>query len=370
MPENSTQEENRSSIEIEDSFLAPWGLASEELPMHILWSGSVSSIKVSYPDQLELIDSYNLDTDLKEDAETGEFVLEESDLITPGYLSFVFTDPDTHSDAVKNHQIRVRFLDEEGAIIDSFEPTTRIIRPQIRVQDAPERIKLSDEGTPDTIEIDMEYIGFGMAQISIDAQAGGEFVSEGESFHHDLLRAILETEVHKEDLDRWDDPPEEWETEAGYEVPEEEIEQIVEHMRGVAQEDNYLHDEYGAEEVLEVADALEEAESKSKTDSDVAAVIYRFIETALLSSILNVVDRHPTENVSLSSPNTKVKTKARATELEVKIKLKDNLDNVYDPEIVLIEINDNRKESGGVFETEIETNWENHQVDPDEVFSK
>jgi len=370
MPKNPTRDENKPTINIEDSFLAPWGLASEELPMHILWSGSTDSIEVTYPDQLELIDSYNLDTDLGAETETGEIVLEESDLITPGYLSFIFSDPEIYQEPVKEHQIKVRFKDEEQKVIGSFEPKTRIIRPQIRVQNASDRIELTDKSTPDTIEIDMEYIGFGMAQISIDAQAGGEFVSEGESFHHDLLRAILETEVHKEDLDRWDDPPEEWETDTGYEVPEEEIERIVEDMRGVAQEDNYLHDEYGAEEMLEVADALQEAESMSKTDSDVAAVIYRFIETALLSSILNVVDRHPTENVSLSSPNTKVKTKARATELEVKIKLKDNLDNMYDPEIVLVEIADRREESAGIFETEIETNWENHQVDPDEVFSK
>lgn len=38
-----------SDFEIRDFFLAPWGLSSEELPMHILWSGEFERLEIHTP---------------------------------------------------------------------------------------------------------------------------------------------------------------------------------------------------------------------------------------------------------------------------------------------------------------------------------
>jgi len=364
VPSNS---EPNSELGIRDSFLAPWGLATEELPMHVLWSGIAQEITVRVPPELDVVDFYNLSQDSSIDpSESNEIKFSEDDLVTSGYFGMVLADENTYSDPVMDHDIEVIFLDSQDERIYLNE-TTRIIRPEIRVQDAPDEIHLTDENIPDSIEIDMEYIGFGMAQVAVEAEAEGEFVSEGESFLHDLLSAIMETEVHKQDVDEMGEIPDEWGDESDIEVPQEEIEEIVRDMSNLARSEE-LSEQYDSGELMEVADALEEAERMSETDSDVAAVIYRFIETALLSSILNVVDRHPTENVSLENPTTKIRTKARATELEVKIRLRDNLGNEYDPETVLIDLLDERETKAGILETEITTNWENYQVDPDEVF--
>jgi hypothetical protein len=265
------------------------------------------------------------------------------------------------------HNIEVIFSNEDSEQA-TLQKSTHIIRPEIRVQYAPDEVHLTDDNIPDCIEIGMEYIGFGMAQVAVEAEAEGEFVSEGESLLHDLLEAILETEIHKQDVDSLGEVPAEWKDESDVELPQEEIEDIVQDMSDLARSGE-LTEEYDSEELIEVAEVLEEAEEMSESDSGVAAVIYRFIETALLSSILNVVDRHPTENVSLANPTTKIRTKARTTELEVRIRLRDSLENEYEPEIVLIDIHDERESETGVFETEVTTNWENYQVDPDEIFS-
>lgn len=362
----STEDEN-STFRIKDSFLAPWGLATEELPMHLLWEGEIDMIDIRFPQELEIIEAYNFDVESLESVKTDQGLqITPSDLITPGYLNIVFSDNNTYDDGVVPHAIEALFKIGSHTV-ESFTGETHIIRPQIQVQEAPEEITLEDSGQTEPIQIDMEYVGFGMAQVAIEAEAAGEFVSEGESFLHDLLDSILETGIHKEDLDVFDEPPEDWKDESDIEVPQEEIEDIVGDMLSGIQEGD-LGEKHDKKELLELAKILEEAEAASSSDSDVAAVIYRFIETALLSSILNVVDRHPAEGVSLSKPQTKVKTEAKAREINIEIKLKDNLDNEYESEHIIVEINDER-ESGGVFETEIETNWENYQVDPDEVFS-
>lgn len=364
VPSNSEVE---SDFEIKDSFLAPWGLSTEELPMHVLWSGPTEEISITLPPELEVVEFHNIGgLSEAELVEKDELRFSRGDLVTQGYLGLVVTDDNKYYDPVKRHNIEITFSNEKGEQT-TLEKTTHIIRPEIRVQNAPDEIRLTDENVPDYIEIDMEYIGFGMAQVEIEAETEGEFVSEGESLFHDLLEAILETEVHKQDVDSLDAIPEEWKDESGIEVPQGEIEEIVRKMSSLARSEE-LTEEHDHQELMEVAEALEEAERMSETDSDVATIIYRFIETALLSSILNVVDRHPTENVSLDNPTTKIRTKARATELEVKIRLRDSLENEYEPETVLIDVHDDRESEAGVFETEITTNWENYQVDPDEVF--
>jgi hypothetical protein len=356
------------NFELRDSFLAPWGLSSEELPMHVLWSGDVDRIKMEFPSELDIVEVYNYSSkDRRDPVEDRKIVLSDEDLITSGYLGVVLKDGSKYSEPVKKHEISVSFSNQ-GEQLAHLKKTSRIIRPEIRVRDAPEEIHLSDGNVPDTIEIEMEYVGFGMAQVAVEAEAEGEFVSEGDSLLHDLLEALLETEVHKQDVDGMEEIPEEWENDSEIEVPQEEIEGIVGDMSNLAKSDEVM-EKHDPQELMELAEALEEAEKMSESDSDVAAVIYRFIETALLSSILNVVDRHPTENVSLENPTTKIRTKARATELEVRIRLRDSLENEYDPETVIIDIIDERDSESGVLETEIETNWENYQVDPNEVFS-
>lgn len=368
MASSSSRTGKNAGFEVRDSFLAPWGLSTEELPMHLLWSGTTEEVSITLPSELEVVEIYNVEgVSTEELTDSSKIQLSETDLITSGYLGLVLVDNNKYSDPVFPHDIEVTFSNEDGEQA-TLQKSTHIIRPEIRVQNAPDKIRLTDDNIPDCIDIDMEYIGFGMAQVAVEAEAEGEFVSEGESLLHDLLEAILETEVHKQDVDSLDDIPEEWEDESGVEVPQKEIEGLVKEMSRLARSEE-LTEEYDSQELMEVADALEEAEEMSQTDSDVAAVIYRFIETALLSSILNVVDRHPTENVSLDNPTTKIRTKARTTELEVKIRLRDGLENEYEPETVLIEIQDDRERESGHLETEIKTNWENYQVNPDEVFS-
>lgn len=357
-----------SEFEIRDLFLAPWGLSKEELPMHILWSGPTQEISITLPPELELVECYNIEKQSEDELINENTIsFSEADLITSGYLGLVLVDKNQYSDAVVEQNIKVTLSNEEGEQT-TLEKSTHIIRPEIRVQNAPDEIRLTDQNIPDSIEIDMEYIGFGMAQVAVEAQAEGEFISEGESLRHDLLEAILETEIHKQDVDAMGPIPEEWKGQSGPEVPQEEMEDLVKDMSRLARSEE-LTEEYDPQELMEVAEALEEAETMSEADSDIAAVIYRFIETALLSSILNVVDRHPTENVSLDNPTTKIRTKARTTVLEIKIRLRDSLENEYEPETVLIDVHDEREREAGVFETEITTNWENYQVDPDEVFA-
>jgi len=356
-----------SDFEIRDFFLAPWGLSSEELPMHILWSGEFERLEIHTPKNISLVESHNFDLKNQNGEEHKPLIVSSDDLVTRGYFGLILSDKNKYDKPVKNNSIEICFYTNDGQT-RSVEKTTRIIRPEIRVQEAPDQIYLSDDNVPDIIEIDMEYVGWGMAQVAVEAEAEGELVSEGDSLHHDLLKALLDTEFHKQDIEGLGDIPEDWKNETDVEVPQDEIEDIVQEMSELARSDAFS-EEYESKELMQMADLLEESHKASESGSDISAVIYRYVETALLSSILDVVDSHPTENVSLDNPTTKIRTQARATDLEVTIRLRDSLDNEYQPENIKIEVVDDRNSEAGAFESEIVTNWDNYQVDPNEVFS-
>lgn len=355
-----------TGFEVKDVFLAPWGLAAEERPMHIMWEGEIESIKIEFEDSLCISEIFNVQPH-EDDYSTGSSSVHipRGELISHGYLGLIFTQNDTFEDAVVPHTVDITFLLSEGPS-HTISSKTHTIRPQIEKINHPEKIVLSDENSVDEIELKMRYVGFGQAKVAVRAQAEGEVISEGESLSHDLLRGLIEAGVHKQDVEGLGEIPEEWKQEDGPRVPQEEIDELVEEMREITQTGTF-NEKYEADEVEAIADAVKKADEASES-SGVAGNIYRYIEHTLLNSILNVVDRHPTENVSLNSPTTKIQTEAKAREITILVHLKDNKGNKYDPTEISIDVIDERSE-GGVFEADIVTEWENYQVDPDEVFS-
>lgn len=177
---------------------------------------------------------------------------------------------------------------------------------------------------------------------------------------------MIDAELHLQDVDELQEVPDEWTVDGDYEIPQEEIEELVRETREATTDESLL-DEYDSDDLYHLADLLEKAEESANAGETPS--IYQYMEMMLLTSILDVVDRHPTENVSMNKPDIKIETKAKAREMTIECKLKDSMDNKYPSESIKMEVEDRREEGGGIFEAELVTNWENYQIDPDEVFA-
>lgn len=358
-------------FELDDSFVAPWGLAGEERPMHLLWDGPIEAVELRFTDPVDLIEAYNIAGDLSDythteshgnGTEVRHAILREEDFTTPGYLSIKFRVPTIHENAMVGQKVGVTFQLPNGETRE-WEEYTFTIRPRIEVVDAPETVTLDDEAGVDQINLTMRYIGFGMAQVNLEAEAEGELISQGESLYHDLAGALIAAGIHKKESEHLEDVPEDWQQEAGVEIPRETLEDIVQGIRDLLAEGTAL-DEFDEEEIHQLADVIEEGD-----DEHEVTPMYERIEMLLLNSILDVVDRHPTENVQLSNPNTTVQIESRMHGILVRYRLRDNHGNEYEPIEIPIEVEDTR-ENGGVAETEINTEWEQHQLDPDDVLAE
>lgn len=377
---DSKSETQKQPFRINDSFVAPWGLANEELPMHLIWSGEFDKLSITYPSNLDIISLYNIEDEGLYTEKKGEMTIHSQDLVTNGYLGVVFVCPDICEESVIEYPIQVDFQ-KSDVKVESWSSKTHIIRPQIEIVDFPEKIVLVEESTIDPqenmavinttkqenrIEIGFQYVGFGMARVKVDAEAEGELISKEDTIYQDFIQSMIDAELHLQDVDELQEVPDEWTVDGDYEIPQEEIEELVRETREATTDESLL-DEYDSDDLYHLADLLEKAEESANAGETPS--IYQYMEMMLLTSILDVVDRHPTENVSMNKPDIKIETKAKAREMTIECKLKDSMDNKYPSESIKMEVEDRREEGGGIFEAELVTNWENYQIDPDEVFA-
>ena len=57
--------QEEAKFEIEDSFVAPWGLANEERPMHLLWKGDIDEVEIRCAEPVDLVEGYNITEELE-----------------------------------------------------------------------------------------------------------------------------------------------------------------------------------------------------------------------------------------------------------------------------------------------------------------
>ncbi|ELY67378.1 hypothetical protein C492_00150 [Natronococcus jeotgali DSM 18795] len=256
--------------------------------------------------------------------------------------------------------IQAEFLLENGEVIQ-YSSQTFTIRPQLELLDSPKEIELTEGDESVTLPVHMQYIGFGMAEVEMDMEGEGDLISKGESIHHDILRAMAESGILTKESEELGPIPEEWKQKHGVEIPDEELRDIGNEVRELAREDK-LRDEFDEATLERIVDALEEGEEHE-------AEIYDHIEVMLLDSILNAVDRHPAENVRMANPNAHLEIESRVREFVLSYDLKDKIGNEYKSIEVPINIDDKRPD-GGILEVEVETEWDNHELDPDEILDQ
>lgn len=55
------QPPDEAAFSVDDFFIASWGLAHEERPMHALWSGDVDAIELHVPEPLDVQASHSVE---------------------------------------------------------------------------------------------------------------------------------------------------------------------------------------------------------------------------------------------------------------------------------------------------------------------
>jgi len=372
---------SNSKFNLEDAFVAPWGLANEERPIHYIWDGKIESVQIKLAEELEVKKLFNTTKESnkyteQKKADNGEkytlIDIPSDDLISSGYLSGIVTAPDLHEEPLVGHIVEVGFM--KGKSVEKNKNLTFTTRPLIRIRDIPERIRLEDDEVaiiynqseervermeyPGNIEADMEQIGFSLAQVEAEAWGEGELLSQEESVYRDLAEALISSTTGDEaDLMEL---PDETRDEVPVEIPDQTVENTVEDFREWLSNESLI-EEFDSEEIEQVSQVVEAENSNFDMGE-----IYKHFEYLLMNSILDVVDRHPTDNVQMQSPQTTIEIESRLNSFNIGFELSDKVGNRYESEIIEIQVEDER-DSGGIAELELTTNWNEVQIDPSEL---
>lgn len=380
--EEYSPDPSETDFNLTDSFVAPWGLAYEERPLHYLWEGTIDKIKIKFIQPVDILEVYNVrenpetyirEIEVNDSRNRKCLTISSEELLTPGYISAKFTVPELLDDPIVGQVVEAEFFYSNDKHIEKDLSFT--LRPMIRVVSLPEKIQLNDEEViiysenyedgqksmeyPGVIEAQMEQIGFGMAQVEAEAWSEGELLSQEESVYQDIAESLRETGFTTEEpILR--EVPEEIRDESNVEMPESTVRGIVEDFREWLANDALLE----SFEADEIEDMLGFVRAED-TDVDISA-IYKHFEYLLLNSILDVVDRHPSDNVQMKSPQTEIGIESPIRSFYIVFKLSDNLGNDYESEAIEVTVDDER-DSGGVAELELKTEWDEVEIHADEL---
>lgn len=368
--DSNGQPSQTGEFEVSDFFVAPWGLANEQRPLHIRWEGEVEAVTIALPNPMKLDKVNNINKPLEEfdieaNEEYSEIEFSSSDIISEGYLAGELIVPEIFEDVMVGQEVGVKLHLPSGEMVQSTGYTFTI-RPKIELVDAPDQIIVKESQKEVALEIDMRYIGFGMAEVEIEVQSDGETISEPVDLMTNIAEAFAESGVPTKESEILDDIPEEWENDPRYNVSQEDMQMLAADMREVFLEGRDAFEEFDVDQMLKIAKALEEGETDREWD---ISKMYEFMELALVNSILDLVDRHPTEGVKMENPNTEIETESQTREITVIYKLSDRQGNEYQSVEKTVEIIDENDREGMMRGT-INTNWESHQINPDDALQQ
>lgn len=331
-------------------FIAPWALAKEKIPIHMVWESEspYDLIRVHLPQKFEVHEFFNVDKYLIEDS-----TILIKKLRTQNYFGLVVYSTEVYKQVLTRKEIIVEFL-SRGEVKYSHSFEARIIRPLLEVIEAPKKIVVK-EGIDRRrlINLSVKYFGLGRARIKIEASHMGVIISHTESLYYQILKRMIDRKIFL------GIPPEESVALRKEEIqidPEALIklsEEMVERMRrGVIPPD------LDQEAIREFNEWLKNLDNVNK----LMKMIFSEIEHLMIGAILYYLDRHPSEDIELMYGTTKTTFRSRVKKITIIIRYKDSLDNEYEPVKTILEVDDQRKNVEKIFEAPINIKWISERI--------
>ncbi len=335
-----SKNQEKGNIPDVKSYIVPWALSGENIPIHIEWAKNMrfDQIHIKIPDDFRFVDFLNVDkVNIIGSRATISKLIESTSPDAPLYFGFVISSTRIYDKLKIAKKVLVEFLYGDE-IIKSLKLYARIFRPTLKVIDAIEKIELIGEQVKWKIPLHLKYIGFGDIRLKIEAKIGGRIVSQGESIIYELLRRAWAADIFSDkNIQKGKE-----EKKRDIRVEPTFIQEISEHLqKRIETGDLYdIFEMMGEEDVEDFKRWLSDVKTKDRF----MEVIYSRIEDLLLDLLIDLLERHPTDNVRLASAQTKIKTKIELPIENINIRLKytDLIENEYPPVEIPIKIEDKR----------------------------
>lgn len=337
-----------SQVDI-SGYVVPWALPNEKIPMHVKWSPDVlfDKIHVKIPSDFKILDILNVDeAELKEHEAIIKKVKQPIEGV-PSYFGMVISASKIFKELKMAKKIKIEFLRNEKTFY-CLELYSRIFRPRLEVVKFPEEIELTDYPKKNKLPLNLKYIGFGDIEVIIEASIGGRIVSMGASIIYELLRRLWLSDIAEKrrgKMEKTIDKEREMRRRQLWVEPAY-IRKMAQELQEKIDKGAIPTEELDAEAIASLKEWLTDVKTKDKF----MEILYEKTEELLLSLLMDLFEKNPTNNVKLKDAKTVIRTKIKTpvTKLTLKLRYKDKIENEYPPIEIPIRIQDRRTEASGM----------------------
>lgn len=321
-----------------ESSIVPWVLPREDIPISIKIPKNMifDEIRLKLPSNFKFVDFVNIaDVEINNSQlATIKEIIKTKHSEAPNFFGFVVVSTKIPETLKTSKKILVEIC-LNNIIVEKIELIAKIFRPKLEITDIIDQIELNDDRKVYKVPMNLKYIGFGDIKLAREASIQGRIVSQGESLIDELLRRIYREVQQNSDL-----KPETNHSNLHFE--DKAIKKITEEIEKKIFEGN-IEDVVGNIEPAFFKQYFETPETKT----EFLKIVYTRLDDVLINFLTDIVDKHPTDNVSLEESHTSIYAKidSRIDKITIRVLYKDKLDNEYPPVEIPIKIVDKRIKS-------------------------
>ena len=173
MIKNESNLENLINFE---SFIGPWVLPNEEIPIHITWNKDFDfdQILVEFPSDLSYVELINA---VYSEISNTNIIIMKNNIkhlghgTHPNFIGIIFIYREINYEGLKRfYDIDFKFLNKIGEIVEEIKLTAKIFRPKLRNITEIPPTKLIDNKNDYSVEINLIYEGFGFVAIKLEPE--------------------------------------------------------------------------------------------------------------------------------------------------------------------------------------------------------
>ncbi len=179
-----------------ESFIAPWALPNEEIPMHITWNKDFdfNEIIIEYPEELNIAEVLNVieykiePTKITLEKQNVRFINDE--LYFTSYFGIAFVYRKINFDALKLFKdVKVTFKNSEE-VIKEILFVAKIFRPKLVDITNLESIIIKDKISSYKINLDLETRGFGYVSTFIEVKINRKVITFNETIVERIIKKL------------------------------------------------------------------------------------------------------------------------------------------------------------------------------------
>lgn len=173
MVEKQLKRENNINFE---TFVGPWVLPNEEIPVHLTWDHNFEfdKILIEFPSDLTFIELINA---TYKTIDNSKIIIGKNEIkhlgheTHPNFIGIIFIYKEINFIDLKRFcDIYFNFLSKSSEIVKKIKLTAKIFRPELKNISEIQPIQLTDNENDYVVDINLIYEGFGIVSIKLEPE--------------------------------------------------------------------------------------------------------------------------------------------------------------------------------------------------------